>query len=147
MMTDALNQLSTAQAVTTTALSTNSIDLGPQPANAGDPLVALITVDATATAAGAATVTFQVVSSASANLSTPTVLAQTDAIGKAELAAGRRPIGLEFNFRNLTAGHRYLGLQYLVGTGPLTAGAFSCVLTDTTNASGLYGAAGSFKVY
>ena len=135
MMTDALLQLSAAQAVTATAVSTNTIDLSQvRDIGAGSDLYAVFTVDAAATAAGAATVNFQVVSSASANLSAPTVLVQTDAIGKAELTIGRRPIYLNIPASVLAAqpiGQRYLGVQYTVGTGPLTAGAFSCAITDT----------------
>jgi hypothetical protein len=41
-----------------------------------------------ATAAGAATVNFQVVTSDNANLSTPTIIGQTDAIPKANLVVG-----------------------------------------------------------
>lgn len=135
MMTDALLQLSSAQAVTASAVSTNTIDLGTnRDLGPGDDLYAVFTVDTTVTAAGAATVNFQIISSAAANLSSPTVLAQTDAIGKAELTAGRRPIYLEIPASVLAAqpiGQRYLGVQYTVGTGPLTAGAFSATITDS----------------
>jgi hypothetical protein len=129
MITDALLQLSAAQAVTATAFSTNTIDLGSnRDIGAGSDLKVVFGVDVSATAAGAATVTFQIVSSANANLSTPTILAQTDAIGKAELTAGRRPITLDIANSILVAqpiGQRYLGVQYTVGTGPLTAGSFT----------------------
>lgn len=135
MMTDALLQLSSAQAVTSTAFSTNTIDLiqnrdiGP-----GGDVYAVITVDVAATAAGSATVNFQVVTSANANLSSPNILVQTDAIGKSELTAGRRPIYLELPASVLAAlpiGQRYLGIQYTVGTGPLTAGSFSAAITNS----------------
>lgn len=130
MITDALLQLSSAQAVTASAVSTNTIDLGQaRDVGVGEDLYVAFTVDTTVTAAGAATVTFQVISSAAAALTSPTVLAQTDAIGKAELTAGRRPIFLEIPSTVLAAqpiGQRYLGVQYTVGTGPLTAGAFTC---------------------
>jgi hypothetical protein len=135
MMTDALLQLSAAQAVTASAVSTNTIDLSQaRDIGAGEDVYAVFTVDAAATAAGAATVTFQVISSAAANLSSPTVLVQTDAIGKAELTLGRRPIYLNIPASVLAAqpiGQRYLGVQYTVATGPLTAGAFSATLANT----------------
>ena len=135
MMLDALLQLSSAQAVTASAVSTNTIDLSvARDMGPGRPLYMVIGVDTTATAAGAATVTFQAITSAAANLGSPTVLAQTDAIGKAELTAGRKLICVPVPPSVLNAqpnGQRYLGVNYEVATGPLTAGAFTCYLTDT----------------
>jgi hypothetical protein len=135
MMTDALLQLSTAQAVTASAVSTNTIDLSlARDIGTGNCLYAVFTVDIAATAAGAATVTFQIISSAAAALTSPTILVQTDAIGKAELTLGRRPIVLEIPATILAAqpiGQRYLGVQYTVATGPLTAGSFSATITDS----------------
>ena len=65
MLTDALLQLSSAQAVTTTAVSTNTIDLGTaRDIGTGEDLYAVITVDEAATASGSATVNFQVNTSA-----------------------------------------------------------------------------------
>jgi len=142
MMTDALLQLSSAQAVTASAVSTNTVDLSVARDMApGKQLYAVFTVDTTVTAAGAATVNFQIISSAAAALSSPTVLAQTDAIGKAELTAGRKPIVVALNPSVLAAqpnGQRYLGVQYTVGTGPLTAGAFTCTITDSYPADKAY---------
>ncbi|MHC5879564.1 Bbp16 family capsid cement protein, partial [Streptococcus pyogenes] len=70
----------------------------------------------------------QAISSPNANLSGATVLAQTGAIPVADLPAGRRAIVLLVPRHALTAqlfGQRYLGLQYTVNSGPLTAGAFT----------------------
>lgn len=135
MIVDALLQLSEAQAVTSTAVSTNTIDLlQNRDVGAGNDLYAIFTVDTAATAAGAATVNFQVISSASASLTSPTVLAQTDAIPKTDLTAGRKPIAVRISpqvLNSLPIGQRYLGVQYTVGTGPLTAGAFTCYITDS----------------
>ena len=129
MITDALLQLADAQAVTASANSTNTIDLSvARDIGPGEPLEFDITVDQTVTASGSATVTFQVISSAAAALTSPTVLMQTDAIGKAELTAGRRPIRLRVPPSILAAqpiGQRYLGVYFAVGTGPLTAGKFT----------------------
>lgn len=129
MITDAFLQLSSAQAVTASAVSTNTIDLSQaRDIGPGQQLYIAISVDTTVTAAGAGTVNFQVITSAAANLGTPTVIIQTDAIGKAALVAGARinlPIPHQTVQQGLALGQRYLGVQYTVGTGPLTAGAFS----------------------
>lgn len=135
MMTDALLQLSSAQVVTASAVSTNTIDLSVnRDIGAGEDLYAIFTVDAAAVAAGAATVSFEVITSASANLSSPTVIASSGALAKTELTLGRKPIAICVNAAILLAqpiGQRYFGVQYTVATGPLTAGAFSCAITDS----------------
>ena len=135
MMLDALLQLSSAQAVTSTAVSTNTIDLGvARDLGPGRGVWMVWGVDDSATASGSATVTFQVITSASANLSSPSVVAQTDAIPKADLTAGRKLFAQRIDPAVLLAnpnGQRYLGAQYTVATGPLTAGKFTCYVTDT----------------
>jgi len=128
MITDAYLQLSSAQAVTASAVSTNTIDLGvARDIGTGEDLEVHISVDVAATAAGAATVNFQVITSASANLSTPTILGQTDAIPKTSLTVGARfvlPIPPSIG----SNGQRYFGVQYTVATGPLTAGSFTATV-------------------
>lgn len=135
MLTDALLLLSSAQTVTSSAVSTNTIDLGTnRDLGQGADLYAVFTVDQTVTAAGAATVTFQIITSAAADLSSPTVLIESAPIGKAELTAGRDPIAicLPESFLNAQPiGQRYLGVQYTIATGPLTAGKFTCNITDS----------------
>ena len=135
MLTDALLQLSSAQAVTTTAVSTNTIDLGTaRDIGTGEDLYAVITVDEAATASGSATVNFQVITSANANLSSANIISQTDAIAKTDLTLARKPIVICINpalLLSLPVGQRYLGVQYTVATGPLTAGKFSATITNT----------------
>jgi len=134
MMTDALLQLSSAQVVTVSAVSTNTIDLSQnRDLGAGEDVYATFSVGAAVTAAGAATVDFQVISSAAADLSNPTVLATSGPIPKADLTLGRKPFSVCVNSSILLAqpiGQRYFGVQYVVATGPLTAGNFSCAITD-----------------
>jgi hypothetical protein len=129
MFLDKQSMLSEAQAVTASAVSANTIDLlTARDIAPGEDLSVFIAVDATATAAGAATVDFQFISSAAAALTSPTVLAATGPIGKAELTAGRKLIELKVPRAALLAqpvGQRYVGIQYVVATGPLTAGAFT----------------------
>ncbi len=135
MLLDALLQLSNAQAVTATAVSTNTIDLGQnRDLGPGGQLHAVISTDVTAAAAGAATVRFQIIGSANADLTTLTVLAQTDDIPIANLTAGRKPIVIDLSPAVLLAqpiGQRYLGVRYSVSTGPLTAGAFTAYLSNS----------------
>lgn len=146
MLVDDFLKLSAAQAVTASAVSTNTIDLGvARDVAQGEDLYAVFQVDTTVTAAGAATVNFQVITSANSNLSSANVIAQTDAIGKAELTAGRKLIVVALSpavLNSLPVGQRYLGVQYTVGTGPLTAGAFTCYITNSEVAQGLNYASG-----
>ena len=135
MITDALLQLSAAQAVTATAVSTNTIDLSVnRDIGAGEDIYAVFGVDVSA-AAGAATVSFEVISAADAALTAGvTVLASSGAIPKADLVAGRAPISIPIPQSALTSlpiGQRYLGVRYTVATGPLTAGSFTANITDS----------------
>lgn len=120
MIIDKFNQVSDAQAVTASAASTDVIDFGQANPNSGlnANTTLAITVDETATAAGAATVTFSLQDSA--DNSTFTDVAVTGAVPKASLAAGAQVlIPMPSKHR------RYVRTYYTVATGPLTAGKFS----------------------
>lgn len=116
--------LSDAQAVTSTASSTKSLDMATALRNVGggEPIELIVQVAAAVTASGAATVTVSLDDSADNSSFSPVV--QTPAIGKAALVAGyealriRLPAGLQ----------RYIQVTYTVATGPLTAGAFNAYL-------------------
>lgn len=141
MITDALLQLSNAQAVTASAVSTNTIDLGlARDVGAGEPLYAVVTVDenfATATS-----VTINVIISANADLSSADILASTQAIPIANLTAGRKPIVMEVPSAVLVAnpvGKRYLGVSYTIGGSNATAGKFTTnIVRDVQDVSKLY---------
>ena len=120
MFIDKALQVSNEQAVTVSAASTDSIDFGQPNPNVGldDRSNMVITVDESAAAAGAATVTFSVQDSA--DNATFADVAVTAAIGKASLAAGQQVV-----IPMPTKLRRYCRVYYTIGTGPLTAGKFS----------------------
>lgn len=139
MITDAENTLSASQAVTASAVSANTLDLSQvRDVGAGEELNIYINTEVAATAAGAATVTFQVITSAASNLGSPTIIVSSDAIPKATLAIGfQLVLPIPRSIIN-KLGQRYLGIQYTVATGPLTAGTFSAgVVIDAPDNTGL----------
>lgn len=133
--TVAVDGTKTGQAVTATAISTNVVDLRqsnlPLLADegiSGPELWLVIQVTQTATAAGAATVTFSLESDSTADLATsPTVHFVTAAIGKATLVAGF--FAVQTQMPSALTYERFLGVRYTVATGPLTAGLFLAYLT------------------
>lgn len=124
MILDKLLMFSEAQAVTASAASTDVIDLGPidgtrRDIGVGYPLEFWATVNTTAAAAGAATVNIQL--QTSPDNSTWTTLTSTGDMGLSALTAGKRVMS-----QKVPQGvQRYLRVNYVVGTGPLTAGAFT----------------------
>lgn len=124
MINDKLLMFSEAQAVTASAASTDTIDLGPidgtrRDIGVGEPLEYWVTTNTTATAAGAATVNIQL--QTSPDNSTWTTLTSSGDLALASLVAGRRIVS-----QKVPQGvQRYLRVNYVVGTGPLTAGAFT----------------------
>ena len=120
MIIDKFLQVSSAQAVTASAASTDVIDFVQASPDIGMDCLSMmvITTRSAVTAAGAATVTFSVQDSA--DNSTFTDVAVTAAIGKATLVAGYQIV-----IPMPTKLRRYCRVYYTVGTGPLTAGAFS----------------------
>lgn len=125
MITDQLLKVSTAQTVTATAVSTDTIDLSvARDVGEGQDLFMVFTVDEAVTAAGAATVDFQVIGSSAANLSSPVLIGSSGPIGKAALPVGAT-VAVRLNAQVASLGQRYLGGNYVVATGPLTAGKFT----------------------
>ncbi|EAN4946461.1 hypothetical protein BVD23_12110 [Salmonella enterica] len=124
MILDKLLMFSEAQAVTASAASTDVIDLGPidgtrRDIGVGYPLEFWAMMNATATADGAATVNVQL--QTSPDNSTWTTIYDSGALALAALTAGKRVASVKVPSGVL----RYLRVNYSVGTGPLTAGAFT----------------------
>lgn len=134
MILDRQNTVSNAQAVTATAVSTDTIDLGvARDVGAGEDLRFGINIDQSFN--NLTTLEIQVISASTADLVTgQTVLASTGAIALAQLTAGRRPLELELpksNILNLPLGQRFLGLRYVVaGTAPTTGQVTSYIQKD-----------------
>ena len=134
MLLDTKSIVSDAQAITTTAISTNVVDLevAGRDVFRGKTLYGVIQVHTTVTASTskAATVAFQWEADSATGLSaTPTVLASRAATGKATLVAGYR-IVTPIPGDALVATDRYVGVRYTVATGPLTAGKFDAFLVE-----------------
>ncbi len=119
MITDKLLRVSDGQAVTTTAVSTDTVDLGTaRDIGAGENLFMHFTM--TEAFAGGTSTEFQVIGSASADLSSPTVLGSSGAIATAGLTLGRRT-AVRVNPQINGNGLRYFGARYVV-VGTNTAG-------------------------
>lgn len=124
MILDKLLMFSEAQAVTASAASADVIDLGPidgtrRDIGVGYPLEFWATVNTTAAAAGAATVNIQL--QTSPDNSTWTTLSTSGDLALSALTSGKRVMS-----QKVPQGvQRYLRVNYVVGTGPLTAGAFT----------------------
>jgi hypothetical protein len=129
MIYDALNTVSTAQTVTATAVSTDAIDLLQNREVADGQAVDMVfTTLVAALAAGAATVTFDVIIADDSALTTNVeVIGSSGPIGKADLVVGKQ-VPVSFNPQTNKLGRRYLGGRYTVATGPLTAGQFHAAI-------------------
>lgn len=125
MITDNNLRVSAAQAVTTDAVSTNTVDLGvARDIGEGSDLYMHFVVDVAATSATpGSTVDFQVIGSAAADLSSSTILGSSGPIVKTSLTVGKK-IAVRFNPQIASVGYRYIGANYDV-SATLTAGAFT----------------------
>lgn len=124
MILDKLLMFSEGQAVTASAPSTDVVDLGPidgtrRDIGVGYPLEWFVNATTAAAAAGAATVNIQF--QTSSDNSTWRTLASSGDLALADLTAGKRIVAQKVPQGVL----RYLRVNYSVGTGPLTAGAFT----------------------
>lgn len=117
--------MSDAQAVTSTAVSTKSLDTTTALRNigSGEPLEVIVGVGTTFTAGGAATMTIALQDSA--DNSTFADVLVGPAIAVATMVAGYEA----FRIRIPATTRRYIALNYTVATGPMTAGALSAFVT------------------
>lgn len=134
MIIDGENEFSSAQAVTSTAISTNVIDLGStntlKDMGNGQPVYLVIQTQTACTDTSSdATVAFTLESDSAVGLdSSATVHYTTGALAFAAYA----PVGTVVACVALPWSktyERYLGVRYTVASGPLTAGAFDAFLT------------------
>lgn len=113
------------QAVTVTAPTTDVVDVGNAYSDIGssEKLELAINVSTTATAGGAATVTFALQDSA--DNTTFTDLSVTKAYPVAELVAGKQIV-----IPVPPSARRYVRGNFTVATGPLTAGVFNANIVN-----------------
>ena len=128
MITDNLLRVSEDQAVTTTAVSTDTIDLvTARDIGEGTPLYMNFAV--TTAMAGGTSIKFEVITSANANLSSPTVVGSSDVILTAALTQGKNVV-VRINPDIAGKGKRYLGARYPVA-GTFNAGKVTADVVET----------------
>ena len=145
MITDALLTVSGAnnpgsaisgQAITATAVSTNTIDLGTaRDIGEGRDLFMVFTV--VLGFAGTGTITMQVVTDDNASLSSPTVIGATAAITATNLTAGTQYI-VRIPPLVASLGERYLGAQYTCSASPTTGTFLTQIVADIQDGKKFY---------
>ena len=139
MITDSLLRVSEDQAVTSTAVSTNTIDLGVA-RDVGEGTTLYMNFAVTEALANGTSVKFEVISSAAANLGTPTVIGSTDAILTAALTLGKNVV-VRINPDIAGKGQRYLGARYTIA-GTFNAGKVTADIVETIGDGRKYYASG-----
>ena len=139
MITDSLLRVSEDQAVTSTAVSTNTVDLGVA-RDMGEGTTLYMNFALTEAFANGTSVTFEVITSASANLGTPTVIGSSNAIVTSALTLGKN-IVVTLNPDIAGKGQRYLGARYTVA-GTFNAGKVTADVVETIGDGQKYYASG-----
>ena len=139
MITDKLLRVSEDQALTTTAVSTNTIDLSVA-RDMGEGTTLYMNFAVTEALANGTSVTFEVITSASANLGTPTVIGSSAAIVTASLTLGKN-IVVTLNPDIAGKGQRYLGARYTIA-GTFNAGKVTADIVETIGDGQKYYASG-----
>lgn len=120
MLMDKLNMFSEAQALTATAASTNSLDLGePRDIGTGQPLFVVVVVTTVFVDAGSDSTVTVTVETDSDTAFGSIATAQTVGVLAAVSAAGSRLIAA---FQPLKNNERYTRLMYTMANGNLTSG-------------------------
>ena len=128
MFMDKQLMFSEDQAITATAVSTNVLDMGAPDAGKSE-LSIFAKVGTAFTAAGAATMTIEVQTATDAAFTTPIVLARSADVPKASLVAGYQPIMIDVP----VGCQRFLRMNYVVSTGPMTAGTLTAGIVADRN--------------
>ena len=139
MITDSLLRVSEDQALTTTAVSTNTIDLSVA-RDMGEGTTLYMNFAVTEALANGTSVTFEIITSASANLGTPTVIGSSAAIVTASLTLGKN-IVVTLNPDIAGKGQRYLGARYTIA-GTFNAGKVTADIVETIGDGQKYYASG-----
>ena len=139
MITDSLLRVSEDQAVTSTAYSTNTIDLSIA-RDVGEGTALYMNFALTEAFANGTNITFEVVTSANANLSSHDVVGSSTTIATAALTLGKN-IVVRINPDIAGKGKRYLGARYVV-TGTMNAGKVTADVVETIGDGQKYYASG-----
>ena len=139
MITDKLLRVSEDQEVTSTAVSTNTVDLGVA-RDMGEGTALYMNFALTEAFANGTSVTFEIITSASSNLGSPTVIGSSNAIVTASLTLGKN-IVVRLNPDIAGKGQRYLGARYTVA-GTFNAGKVTADIVETIGDGQKYYASG-----
>ena len=139
MITDKLLRVSEDQAITTTAVSTDTIDLSVA-RDIGEGTALYMNFAVTTALANGTSVKFEVITSANANLSSPTVIGSSDVILTAALTEGKN-IVVRLNPEIAGKGQRFLGARYTVA-GTFNAGKVTADVVETIGDGQKYYASG-----
>lgn len=132
MILDRQNMYSYNQAITASAVSTDVIDLGAEMwtgyAGTDREIAMEVVVTETFLAAGAATLTMTFESSKTENFASVKQHYSSAVIPKADLVLGKR---ITMSMKIPPDAQRYSRLNYIVATGPFTAGKLIAALTPS----------------
>jgi len=139
MITDSLLRVSTDQAVTSTAVSADKIDLSVA-RDIGEGTALYMNFALTEAFANGTSVTFEVITSANDSLGSPTVIGSSATIATAALTLGKN-IVVRLNPDIAGKGQRYLGARYTV-VGTMNAGKVTADVVETIGDGQKYYASG-----
>ena len=139
MITDKLLRVSEDQAVTSSAYSTDTIDLSVA-RDVGEGTALYMNFAVTTALANGTSVKFEVVISDNANLSSPVVVGSSDAILTAALTVGKNVV-VRINPDIAGKGQRYIGARYTIA-GTFNAGKVTADIVETIGDGQKYYASG-----